>query len=155
VNLQERPTGAGVVGMPTQREPQGQACATAVRTLLVDDNSDILQLLRLTFGFHEGVRVCGAAVNGAEAMSSYAALRPDVIVMDISMPVMTGIEAARRILAEDPTARIVLYSTAFSPCQRAQAEAIGVLECVDKLDFGRLPGLVRQLGGRDRADQSA
>jgi two-component system chemotaxis response regulator CheY len=126
-----------------------------VRTLLVDDNPDILQLLQLTFAFQDGVRVCGSAVNGAEAMSSYRALRPDVIVLDISMPVMTGIAAARAILREDPAARVVLYSTSFSPCDRAEADAIGVLACVDKGEFDDLPELVRRLGGRDRADERA
>ena len=140
--------------MPTQREPRMHAGQRAVRTLLVDDNPDILQLLRMTFSFYRGVRVCGSAVDGAEAVATWRALRPDVIVMDISMPVLTGIEAARRILVEDPTARIVMYSTSFSSCDRAEAAAIGVLECVEKRDFAALPELVRRLATGDFADQS-
>jgi CheY-like chemotaxis protein len=155
VNLQERPTGAGVVDMPTQREPQADCGPRPVRTLLVDDNPDILQLLRMTFRFHRGVGVCASAADGAEAISAYFELRPDVIVMDISMPVMTGIEAARVILAEDPAARIVLFSASFGPSDRAEAAAIGVLECVDKRDFARLPDLVRRLDADDPADQPA
>ena len=139
--------------MPEQRGPHGQVGRRPVRTLLVDDNPDILQLLRLTFLFHDGVRVCAGAVDGAEAIAVHRALRPDVIVMDVSMPVMNGIEAARRILAADPGARIVLYSTCLTPALREQAAELGVLQCVDKGDFACLPDLVLRLAGR--SDQRA
>jgi DNA-binding NarL/FixJ family response regulator len=124
-----------------------------VRTLLVDDNPDILQLLRMTFAFHEGVRVCASAVDGKDAVAAFRALRPDVIVMDISMPVMNGIEAARQILAADPDARIVLYSADLTRTVCEQAAAIGVLQCVDKRDIAWLPELVLRLAGR--VDQRA
>ena len=151
VNPDDRPTSV-IPGVPAQRECSSRE---RVRVLLVDDNADILQLLRATFAFHEHVRVCASAADGLEALSVWRALRPDVVVMDISMPAMTGIEAARCMLAEDPAARIALYSTRISAAQREQAAEMGVIACVDKRDFACLPELARQISAASRSRLAA
>ena len=117
-----------------------------MRALLVDDNADIMRLLRTTFSFYDDVRVCAEAGDGAEAIAVWRALRPDVIVMDLAMPVMTGLESARYILAEQPAAQIIVYSAAISPREREQAALIGVATCVDKSQYACLPELARRLG---------
>ncbi|MFE9117035.1 response regulator [Streptomyces sp. NPDC007172] len=84
-----------------------------IRVLVVDDQflirAGLVGLLRAAPGFE----VAGEAGDGAEAVRQAAATRPDVILMDVRMPGMTGIEATRRILAEapDPAPRILILTT--------------------------------------------
>lgn len=82
-----------------------------VRILLVDDQ----QLIRLGFGLVLGAEddldVVGEASNGAEAIDLAATLRPDVILMDVRMPGLDGIEATRRIVAANPDSRIIILTT--------------------------------------------
>lgn len=82
-----------------------------VRILLVDDQ----QLIRLGFGLVLGAEddldVVGEASNGAEAIHLAATLRPDVILMDVRMPGLDGIEATRRIVAANPDSRIIILTT--------------------------------------------
>lgn len=82
-----------------------------VRILLVDDQ----QLIRLGFGLVLGAEddldVVGEASNGAEAIDLAASLRPDVILMDVRMPGLDGIEATRRIVTANPDSRIIILTT--------------------------------------------
>lgn len=84
---------------------------TPIRILLVDDQ----QLIRLGFGLvlgaEDDLAVVGEASNGAEAIDLAASLRPDVILMDVRMPGLDGIEATRRIVAAHPDSRIIILTT--------------------------------------------
>jgi len=82
----------------------------AITLLLVDDQSIILDGLEALLGQDSGMRVLGRASNGAEAVELAKALQPDVVVMDISMPVMDGIEAARALLKCCPHVRVLVLS---------------------------------------------
>lgn len=83
----------------------------AYSVLVVDDDPRILNATdALLKRFAEHYRVVGLAANGRAAAEAYNKLRPDVVLMDLEMPTMSGLEAATVILRRDPTARIVVVS---------------------------------------------
>jgi len=91
----------------------------SVRVLVADDQALVREGLLVLLGAQEGIEVVGEAVDGQDAVDKAAALRPDVVLMDIRMPVLNGLEATRLILgdqhrADDPTgAPKVLVVTTF------------------------------------------
>jgi CheY-like chemotaxis protein len=92
----------------TGRTPDGPGLPASppLRILLVDDHAEMIDALREILHDHPELRVIGDASNGLEAISRAHALRPDVILMDVWMPIMNGVEATRRIRAELPAIRI-------------------------------------------------
>ncbi len=81
------------------------------RVLLVDDQSLLRMGFRMVLGAHEGMDVVGEAADGAEAIKAVAELKPDVVVMDVRMPVMDGVEATARITADHPDVRVLILTT--------------------------------------------
>lgn len=77
------------------------------QVLIVDDDPMVRQQVRFVLDTADGVEVCGEAADGAAAISAVGRLRPDVVLMDVSMPGMTGIDATAQILAAHPTTRVV------------------------------------------------
>jgi len=82
-----------------------------IRLLLVDDQSLVCQGLQAVLDQVEDLQVVGAAENGQVAIAQVASLQPDVVLMDIRMPVMTGIEATRLITEQFPNTKILVLST--------------------------------------------
>ena len=95
---QPTPTGFRVAARLPIDDPAGRM---SIRVLLVDDQQLVRTGFRMILADEEGIEVVGEAANGREAVDSAARLRPDVVVMDIRMPVMDGVEATRRLAAGD------------------------------------------------------
>jgi DNA-binding NarL/FixJ family response regulator len=83
-----------------------------IRLLIVDDQVLFLESLS-TFlrNYAEDIEVVGLARNGREALDKAAALRPDIVLMDVHMPVMDGVEATGRLIESQPAVRILILST--------------------------------------------
>ncbi|MCS5732206.1 response regulator transcription factor [Herbiconiux sp. CPCC 203386] len=82
-----------------------------MRLLLVDDQHLIRLGMRLVLESNDEFEVVGEAGDGREAVAAAARLRPDVILMDVRMPGMDGIEATRAIVAGDPASRVIILTT--------------------------------------------
>src|SRR5690606_15734669 len=84
---------------------------TKVRVLLVDDHTVVRKGLRLAFGLEADLEVVGEAGNGREALDLVEHLRPDVVVMDLLMPVMDGVEATRELRSRFPDVEVVALTS--------------------------------------------
>jgi two-component system, NarL family, invasion response regulator UvrY len=82
--------------------------------LVVDDQAPFRSAAKAVLRRMEGFELIGEAVDGTEAVAMVSELRPALVLMDINMPGMSGIEATRRIVADDPDVVVVLLST-YSP----------------------------------------
>jgi DNA-binding NarL/FixJ family response regulator len=85
--------------------------AVPVRVLLVDDQALFREALATLLDVRDDVEVVGEAADGDEALRRVAALSPDVVLMDLRMPVLDGIAATRRLRAERPDVRVIALTT--------------------------------------------
>ena len=100
-----------------------------LRVMLVDDHALVRMGFRMLLADAQ-IEVVAEADNGEQACTDYAAARPDVVVMDLSMPGMGGLEALRRLLAQDPKARVLVLSAhedTAHPRRALKAGALGYL----------------------------
>lgn len=82
-----------------------------IRVIVVDDESLVRAALRVFLESADGFEVAGEAANGADAIALVRAVHPDVVLMDVQMPIMDGIEATRRLTREFPGLKIVALTT--------------------------------------------
>jgi DNA-binding NarL/FixJ family response regulator len=81
-----------------------------IKTLLADDHTIVREGLRALLFADKDIQVVGEAHNGRQAVEMAVSLRPDVVVMDIAMPLLNGLEATKQILAEDPGIKVLILS---------------------------------------------
>jgi len=85
------------------------------RILIADDHAMMRKGLRATIEPHPGWEVCGEAATGLEAFEQTKLLKPDLVILDVSMPVLNGLEVAHRISMTMPEVRILLFTMHNSP----------------------------------------
>ncbi len=94
---------------PPSAEPQAQAAPNA-RVLIADDHEIMRQGVRTLLAGEENWEICGEAVNGREAVEKTAQLSPDLVILDLNMPVLDGLAALREIVAKQPSAKILVLT---------------------------------------------
>ena len=83
----------------------------SVRIVLADDHEVVRQGVRRFLETQPSIQICGEAANGQEAVDKALTLKPDIVILDLSMPVMNGVEATRQIRQRLPPPK-----SSFSPC---------------------------------------
>jgi len=105
-----------------------------IRVLVVDDSGLVRDMIREILSAVPGINVIGEAADGANAITMVTELKPDIVTMDIEMPVMGGLEAIERIIAECPTP--ILVVTALTGVRTAfAAVSKGALDVIEKPDI--------------------
>lgn len=103
---------------------------SAIRVMLVDDHAVVRMGFKLLLQGADDIEVVAEAESGEEAIKRYPDIKPDVVVMDISMPGIGGLEAVSRLLAKDPAAKILILSAhedSSHPKRLLKAGAVGYL----------------------------
>jgi DNA-binding NarL/FixJ family response regulator len=113
--------------------------------LIVDDSTLIRRIIRETLEQQNGWEVSGEAANGREAIEKAQELRPDLIVLDLAMPVMNGLEAARALKRLLPRVPVLMFTNFDAAHLKREALAAGVRAVVSK--SGSLQSLVSAIQG--------
>jgi DNA-binding NarL/FixJ family response regulator len=103
-----------------------------IRILIADDNEIVRSRLVEMLGSHEEWTICAAVHDGHEAVAKATELKPDVIILDLAMPVMDGLSATREILRTLPTVPILIYTLHNIPAIELEAKKAGARKMVLK-----------------------
>ena len=126
--------GQGNVFDPLHTGPRN---AVAIRILIADDHPVVRHGLRTLLEVHQGWEVVDEAADGLEALEKADRLSPDVILLDVSMPKMNGLEACRLIRKAAPSSEILIVTQHDSPQMKREAFAAGARGFVVKSNAGR------------------
>jgi len=105
-----------------------------MRILIADDNALVRKALYQLFEEQEGWSVCGEAQDGYEAVERAKQSRPDLIVLDLSMPHLSGLQAASRISALLPGTPMIMLTLYDSALVHTEAKKVGILQVIPKTD---------------------
>ena len=115
-----------------QHSLEGVSTTRAVRFLVVDDNRYIRYSLRCIIESIPGWKVCGEAGDGAEALLKVGELHPDLVILDLQMPTMNGLEAAKHMSRLAPTVPVIMCTMFNTPQLQMDAQNAGITAIVDK-----------------------
>ena len=126
--------------------PQQPRSTVPTRVLLCDDTRDIILLLGAEFDMHSDLEVVADAANGREAINLAASLQPDVVVLDLAMPEMDGLQALPEILRVAPATKVVVLSAQEAPALRPKVIALGARRYVEKgTPAADIAGIVKEV----------
>jgi DNA-binding NarL/FixJ family response regulator len=103
-----------------------------IRVLVVDDHQFVRDTVSTALQSRAGIRVVGQACNGLEAIELAGRIRPDVVLMDLAMPILDGVAATLRLLEQQPRIRIVVFTSGSSDQLEQAALAAGAVSIVYK-----------------------
>lgn len=118
--------------MPSADQPGSTGDGAVTRVVVADDSPDALLMLRLAIEGRDDVDLVAEAVNGEQAIAVAGALRPDLLVLDVEMPVLDGISALPRLREVAPNTRVVMLSNVAEPMIENRARAAGAVAYVHK-----------------------
>jgi DNA-binding NarL/FixJ family response regulator len=96
-----------------------------IRVLIVDDHAFVRMSLTELLGQFDDIVVVGSCADGTEVAEAATSLQPHVVLMDVKMPKMSGLEAARVLLADQPHIRVVVLTGTFDPSYATEVQALG------------------------------
>ena len=124
-----------------------------LRILVADDNPALRSSLgHMLTSSHDGWVICAEAENGRQAVSKAIDLRPDVVVLDLSMPVMDGLEAAREIANVFASIPIFLYTLHTIPALEQEAPKFGITQVVCKPNWQSLFDAIESATSKETED---
>ena len=116
------------------------------RVLTIDDNPLFLTVMNDLLARFPNVHMVGSAINGIEGLAAARALEPDMVIVDMKMPGLSGLEVAEQLHRERPDVRVVLISFMDGEACQASAAAAGAESFICKKDlFSRLPAILNCL----------
>jgi DNA-binding NarL/FixJ family response regulator len=104
------------------------------RIMIVDDGPEVRQVIRAVFEARTDYEICGEASNGAEAIEKALALKPDLLLLDIAMPMLNGVEVASVLTGSMPQMPIVIYTMYNELLGLSLATAVGAKAVISKAD---------------------
>ncbi len=108
------------------------------RILVADDNPLIRKMLCKIFSDHESLEICDEAVNGQEAIEKAKQHRPDLIILDLAMPVLHGLKAAEEICKFMPNVPIILFTLHAQTLRDFDLKKSGITRVVSKTEMNSL-----------------
>ena len=139
------------VVLPTTRasghtDTQRKEVFRAVKVLVVDDSPIFLAAATAFLSRYPQIQVVGRAQSGREAIQLVAEVSPDLVLMDVRMPQMNGLEATQRIKAQPAPPRVIILTLHDSPDCRESAQTVGADGFIAKDEFGdNLPSAIFSL----------
>ena len=121
----------------TELDPKKLTNRVKLRILLADDHEIVRRGMRALLEKHEGWEVCGEAKDGREAVEKAIQLKPDVVILDIGMPLLNGLETTRQLLKHDPNFKVIVLTISDSDQVIREALDAGARGFVLKSDAAR------------------
>jgi DNA-binding NarL/FixJ family response regulator len=123
----------------------------SIKVLIADDVSSVRQDLRTLLTLAGNIEIAGEAADGTEAIHQANMLKPDVVLMDLEMPVIDGLQATRRIKTSHPDCRVIVLTIHSGESERQRAFSAGADNFLEK--GTPLDVLLEVIYGRNKPDQ--